>query len=237
MDIQCNSKVGTSGINGDFYYISKDQTLCVLGDGASGASPDGKTLYGKIIKAILEDSHPIFSSEWLDHLIIKINNRLIEVSQVHHKKIFGTLVVCLFKEDELLITSIGDSPSYLLNDTIQRLSKNENRYEWMIDIGHITRKEYEGYIENMHPMMWSCFTNFLPMIVPNHVIKRYRIKDQDHIFICTDGISDYLSQGEILQFIEQPQALMDLSRKRALVNKYVDDQTYIWIKRPNDESK
>ena len=35
------SIVGTSGVNGDAFYISSDKSTIVLADGASGAGADG----------------------------------------------------------------------------------------------------------------------------------------------------------------------------------------------------
>ena len=42
------SCTGSSGINGDVFYISPDNKVFILADGASGAGSDGKVLMGKI---------------------------------------------------------------------------------------------------------------------------------------------------------------------------------------------
>lgn len=47
----------------------------------------------------------------------------------------------------------------------------------MIDEGYITRHQCEGYINNMHDMMWSCFDRFIPDIVPNNIIEQYDFED------------------------------------------------------------
>ena len=43
-----NSLVGTSGVNGDSFYISPDNTVFMLSDGASGAGLEGKVIMSQL---------------------------------------------------------------------------------------------------------------------------------------------------------------------------------------------
>ena len=44
-----SSCTGSSGVNGDIYYISPDNKVFILADGASGAGEAGKVLMGKFV--------------------------------------------------------------------------------------------------------------------------------------------------------------------------------------------
>jgi len=69
----------------------------------------------------------------------------------------------------------------------------------MIDEGYIMREQYEGYINKMHSMMWSCFGRFIPDIVPNNIIEQYEIKPNDMLLLCCDGMSDWISKEKIFK--------------------------------------
>ena len=68
----------------------------------------------------------------------------------------------------------------------------------MIEDGYITRDEYEGYINQMHERMRSCFDSFLPEVVPNNVIEQYAVRQGDIFFMCCDGLSDWITPNYIL---------------------------------------
>lgn len=176
--------------------------------------------------------------EYLDKIILDINNRLIKISQERKGNVFGTILIALFHEDEFTITSVGDSPAYYSDGiTTKQVAKNPKRYEWMIERGFITKGEYEGYISNMHPMMWSCFENFIPMVVPNNKIEKVEAKIGDIIVMCCDGVSDWVSGDEIVNEIRNSELeyalkrISEISKERALLKEeYHDDITIIAIK-------
>ncbi|MDE6420585.1 MAG: hypothetical protein K2K87_08675 [Lachnospiraceae bacterium] len=119
------SMVGTSGINGDAYYISPDKTTFLLADGASGAGSEGKVLMSKLCVEVVKNN-PFFLSElspkeYLVKLIWEINNRLIAVSQEQKHYIFGTIIIGVVKDHVGTIVAIGDSPAFWIHDnTITR---------------------------------------------------------------------------------------------------------------------
>ncbi|HHY82840.1 MAG TPA: hypothetical protein GX505_09210 [Clostridiales bacterium] len=79
-----SSCTGSSGVNGDIFYISPDNKVFILADGASGAGDTGKVLMGKICietaKSFDYATSSLEAKEYADKLIWKINKCLIEVS-------------------------------------------------------------------------------------------------------------------------------------------------------------
>lgn len=236
------TQVGSSMTNGDVFYISEDNKFLMLADGASGAGADGKVLMGRIcietVKEYTFNPASMKADEYLDKLLWKINNKLIDVSQERKGKVFGTIVLALINNDVLTVTTLGDSVAYFYdgNKTVE-LARSPRGYEWMIDRGYITREDYEGYISNMHPMMWSCFNNFLPMVVPNNKIEKRTIKKGDILALCCDGISDWISIEDIVKEIQGKELeialsnIVETSKVRSLEsNNYYDDLTIVSLK-------
>lgn len=195
---------GSSGINGDVFFISYDKKVFLLADGASGAGDDGKVLMGRICIDIAKQfdysSSDLDAKEYVDKLFWKINNRLIEVSQERKSLVYGTVDIAVFDNGTLTITTLGDSPAYYFNGVeSKRIAKNQKKYEGMIDAGYITREQYQNYIYQMHEIMWCCFDYFVPEIVPNNIIEQYKVRPGDILVLCCDGLSDWVSEEKIFK--------------------------------------
>jgi len=202
-----DSIVGTSGINGDAFYISPDKTTLLLADGASGAGSEGKVNMSKCCIRNIEAEPFIQSglkpSEYIDKLIWKINGDLIEISQRNKKYTFGTLVICVIDGDRACFAAIGDSPAYLIHgDNIKQVAKTRKTYQNLIDSGLYKEENLEWHIRRLPEHMWSMFDRFIPMVVPTYSYEEIDIDRGDFIVICCDGVSDNLKPEEIHQLIE-----------------------------------
>ena len=208
MEIYANSCTGSSGINGDMYYISEDKKVIILTDGASGAGKDGKVLMEKVCVDIAKQfdylSSNLDAKDYVQYLLLKINSRLIEISQEYNKLVFGTVDIVVLDNNILTVTTIGDSPVYYYDgEEVKRVAKHPRKYEWMIGQGYITKEQYDRYINQMHPMMFSCFDIFIPTIVPNNVIEQITLKENDIVVMCCDGLSDWINENEIFELLSK----------------------------------
>ena len=235
------SLTGSSGINGDAFYISPDRKVFVLADGASGSGRDGKVIMSQTcIEAARQhdfSSMQMAPHDYVDMLFGSINLKLIELSQESHQQLFGTIIIGVLDEDTLTVTTYGDSPVYLFTDRkIKRLAKNQKRYEDLIEQGYINRSEYEGYLKYMHERMRSCFDRFLPEIVPNNIVEQHAVKQGDMLVMCSDGLSDWIMPNTIFSVlldsgVEQgTNDLMIKAKDTALASQgYFDDITAISV--------
>lgn len=199
---------GTSGVNGDSFYISDNKKVFILSDGASGAGSNGKVLMSNtcIEEAKNYDylTSKLDAKNYVDTLFWKINNKLIEISQESRQLAYGTIIIAVVDKATLTVTTFGDSPAYLMTaGKIKRVARNKKRYEDMIEDGFITTKEYEDYTKQMHERMWCCFDYFLPEVVPNNIIEQYHIEEGDMFFMCCDGLSDWILPVEIFKRINK----------------------------------
>jgi len=236
-----NSMTGTSGINGDNFYISPDNTTFLLADGASGAGKEGKvTMSAHCVNIIKE--HPfgalgLSPDAYLDTMIWKINNDLIEISQQTKTYTFGTLVLCVVHDDTAIIASVGDSPAYFIQDShIKRIAKPQKTYQGLIDAGFLTETEAESYIEKLHDYMQSMFDKFIPMVVPEYTIESIPLTADDMMMLCSDGIGDFLTPEEIKNTINPNQlensitTVMNTAKTRSIQKhqrNFYDDITAI----------
>ncbi len=208
-----SSIVGTSGINGDMFYISPDNTTLLLSDGASGAGNEGKVVMSKCCVRNI-DENPFGSSGlspkvYLERMIWKINNDLIDISQKSKTYTFGTLVICVIHNNIATFASVGDSPAYYIhNDIIKRVARTKKTYQNLIKMGLFTEEQAEEYIHQLPEHMWSMFDRFIPMVVPVYSMEEIEIESGDILAICCDGVSDYLKPEEIKQLI-RPDKLID----------------------------
>jgi len=201
------SMTGSTGINGDSFYISSDKNVFLLSDGASGAGEKGKVIMSNTCVEIAKQyDFSIFTlnpKDYVDSLFYKINNKLIEISQNSRQRLYGTIIIIVIEKDTLTVTTLGDSPAYLFSGgLIKRMAKNKLKYEDMIEQGYITRDEYDGYISQMHERMQRCFDWFIPEVIPPNVIEQYNIKQGDMFFMCSDGIGDWIAPENIMDILK-----------------------------------
>ncbi|MFA7193228.1 MAG: hypothetical protein WC131_03850 [Bacilli bacterium] len=215
-----NSVVGTSGINGDKFFISHNNNAAtlLLSDGASGAGSQGKTKMSECCVRVVKENpfDPLKQSpkDYIKQMIWKMNNELIDISQKNNNNTFGTVVICVVansncnsnnnnkKNSKATFASIGDSPAYLIhNNFIKRIAKTKRSYSNLVDMGLYTEEELEKYIHQLPEHMWSMFDRFIPMVVPSYSCEETEIYNGDIIAICSDGVSDYLQADEIMRLI------------------------------------
>lgn len=202
-----SSIVGTSGINGDMFYISPDYTTLLLSDGASGAGNKGKIEVSKccvrIVKKNPFGSSKLSPKDYINQLIWKMNNELIGISQQNKTYTFGTVVICVIYNNKAIFASIGDSPAYFIhNNFIKRVAKAKRSYQNLVEMGLYTEDELEKYVHQLPEHMWSMFDRFIPMVVPAYSIEETEVQNGDMIAICSDGVSDYLRPEEIMHLIK-----------------------------------
>ncbi len=226
-----NSHVGTSGINGDSFYISPDNTVFMLSDGASGAGSEGKVIMSRTCAETVKNT-PFFPSrlsakDYIDKMIWQINNKLIEISQSRKSLVFGTLVICAVCGDTIHIAAAGDSPAYFLhNNTAVRIAKPKKKYQNLIDLGLFSEEQLEEAVHRLPEHMWSMFDTFIPSVVPEYSYEEISLKDGDVIdCLSPEFIWENIAADNLPQSVD---TLINTAKERSLGEKgYCDDLTMI----------
>jgi len=134
-----------------------------------------------------------------------------------------------------LIGNIGDSRGYLINsERIEQVTKDDSEVQKLIDAGEITESEAKN-----HPRK-----NVITQAIGNKKtikprIETYRLKDSefDCILLCSDGVSDKISDKEIHKIVNQFDNPQDACNRIVKIinrtNTNHDNISLIVIKFPN----
>lgn len=210
--MQCYGRtvVGASGVNADSLYVSQDNKVFAVADGASGAYD--KVAAGRIctdsVQKNLYNSNMGKPADYIIKCIKEANEGLTEKSKTDGRLSFGTLTVAIIHEGLLTVGAVGDTPAFLIRgDKIIRAIKSKRRYARLIEFGVLTEEEIERIISSIPNVMWSQFDNFLPMIIPDIAIAEYEVSEDDILIICTDGISDCIENDEYVHILRSSKSL------------------------------
>lgn len=219
------SFVGTSGINGDAYYISPDQTTFLLADGASGAGSKGKVLMSNLCVEMVRNNpfslSDLSPKDYLVKLIWEINNKLITISQEQGHYIFGTIIICIVKDNIGSIIAIGDSPAFFIhNNSITQVAKTKKTYYNLVEMGLYSEQQIEQAVHKLPEHMWSMFDRFIPMVVPTYVIEEISLEKEDKIVFCSDGVSNYVQLNYIKDIISEEDLLESI---KTIINTAKDN--------------
>jgi len=107
-----------------------------------------------------------------------------------------TLVMTVCEEKEALVANIGDSRLYLIRDGISQITKDHSVVEEMVNFGVIDRE-----MARNHPKK-NVITRALGVKeTVSADFFRIVLEPQDKLLICTDGLTNMVSDEEIYRII------------------------------------
>lgn len=230
------TKAGASGINADSFYISQDRKVFAVADGASGAYD--KTAAGRICTETFEynqyNQSKIKQIDYIIKCFNEANEKLISKSREDRALSFGTLTAAVINDGIMTIGAVGDTPAYLIHgDNIIKAIAPKKRYSQLIELGILSETKIKEAISIIPNEMWSLFDSYLPMVIPDIATAEYKVNKGDILIICTDGISDYIEENELVSILRKAESLesacdmlFSLVEERCPVNK-LDDRTII----------
>ncbi len=236
MNTHVESLTGKSGINADSYFTSEENQVYVIADGASGAK--NKVLAGKICTdSVQEELKKLISLEpklFNKTCIEKANNKLIVQSQMDQGLHFGTMMMNTIRDNVLYTSSIGDSVTYLIHENeIKKITHPRKRYSVLVELGILEESAIIEAISNLPPELWSVYDYFLPMIILDLFETQTQLHINDTLVMCTDGISDWISEKQIKEVVSEEknakvcvQKILDIVNQNCQEDKR-DDQTII----------
>ena len=146
-------------------------------------------------------------ARWLVSAIQKENKEIYEEGNTHPEK-FGmgtTIVTAVILKDEMLVAHVGDSRGYIIRDqAIKQLTSDHSLVNELVKTGEIT-----SAMAQRHPKKNVLLRS---VGVPGEVdvdVSVFAVKNQDYILLCSDGLSNMLSDREIKQIILNRSTLSD----------------------------
>jgi protein phosphatase len=141
-----------------------------------------------------------------------LENKLIEIPKVITKELKNainkdssragmgtTLTAAVIQENLLKISHVGDSRAYLIrNKKISRITKDQTYIQSLLDNGEIT--ESEGKVHPQRSLLLQAIDGITESIP---VITSTEIFDNDKIVLCSDGLTNVVTDEEILEIVNQ----------------------------------
>lgn len=200
----CNVLVGYTGIPVCF----------VIADGMGGHKSGeiaSKKAVDSVCSRLLEANWEIEDIPGLlKNVISNVNRELYEFSLLNEatQGMGTTLTVSVFKNGRLYIGHVGDSRVYLVRDNaIEKLTWDHSYIEELMKNGSITKDEAANHPKKNVITRAVGYESALQ--VDTYEIN---IRENDEVLLCTDGLTNMLSEDEILEILtkeKDPQAACD----------------------------
>lgn len=223
--------------NEDYWTFDLEHQLFVLADGmgghragevASKEAAEGLCTYYKSNIANCDRSL-INSMELLFDAIYEINFSIYRMSRQYAElRGMGTTLCCvLFHSEGLIFGHVGDSRIYRLrNQHLERLTKDHSLLRELIDLGQLSEQQADEFL---YKNILTKAIGTEPSIEPS--VYTDSIQIGDIILMCSDGLTDMLSDEEIqsalleVPYEEMAQKLVD----RAIAKGGRDNVTVVLI--------
>ena len=193
-------------VNQDYVFVTETPignlpNLLVVADGMGGhrAGEYASRLAVEVLKQELEGSTEESPEAVMRNAITRANERVLEVAR-QDAKLSGmgtTLVAATVIDRTLYFANVGDSRLYLLSDDIKQLSKDHSLVQEMVRLGGINQEEAKSHPDK------NIITRAIGAKDELDIdFYEYRLKKNDMILMCTDGLSNMVEDEEMLHIVK-----------------------------------
>lgn len=183
------------------YFQNRDTLAAVVCDGMGGYN-SGDVAASIAVNNIINHLKSTLQNSDIEKEIIiafKVANDLISIkSNENNSRMGTTAALLLIKQSEFITAHLGDSRIYIVRDNkITRLTKDHSRVQQIIDEQNISIEEALK-IEDRNAITRALGVNGLSK--PD-TSKPQKVLLNDIFLICSDGLSNLVSDSEILEFL------------------------------------
>lgn len=138
---------------------------------------------------------------YLQTVIAEINETVCDLSrkQDELKGMGATLVLFVVCGNECAVLNIGDSRAYYsINGKLVQITKDNTEGQRMLDLGLLTRKELFGFPARKN------LNRYIGFAQNGYVLQAdeyYPTLDGGVVILCSDGISDFVSDARIAEIL------------------------------------
>lgn len=195
----------TRKLNQDYVFtadlpVGKLPNLYLVADGMGGHRAGGfasKYTVETIVEEVSSSSEEdVFSV--LNQAIIEANNKIRRkaAEDVSMAGMGTTLVAATIQDEMLKVANVGDSRLYLVNQEIRQITIDHSLVEEMIRMGGLDREQARNH-ENKNIITRAIGAQI--EVKPDFF--EVKLEEGDRIFMCTDGVSNMLTDEEILSIL------------------------------------
>lgn len=211
--------------SGGVYYNSSGQLLAVIADGMGGhqAGDIASEMAVSMIQDRWQKSKalkvPEETENWLAEALSDVNHEIYELaSQKEELSGMGTTVVVIINSgDFITIAHIGDSRCYIQNENgFKQITEDHSLVNELVRSGQISKEDAE-----QHPRKNIVLKALGTEEKVDADIRSLSLEYGDKLLLCSDGLTDKISNEKIFDFItteknlqEIGQDLIDLANER-----------------------
>jgi len=158
---------------------------------------------------VLESLHAALASdtpdkgaihEQLEAAVLRANEQVLEAARTENRKGMGATLTALFvRGDEAYIAEVGDSRAYLLrNGRLRQITRDQSLVQLLVDQGVMSPEEARTST-NKNVILQAVGLSSDVRVA----IARLRLRRGDRVLLCSDGVSNAISDAELLQIVAQ----------------------------------
>jgi PPM family protein phosphatase len=159
------------------------------------------------------------AEQWLKRHITDVNEKVFSYSREHQEcEGMGTTVVGAVCTDLFItVANIGDSRGYIFNESgLHQLTEDHSLVNELVRSGQISKEDAEH-----HPRKNVLLKALGTESNVSMDIKTIVFEEQDILFLCSDGLSNKVSEGELLEVVSSELSLEEKGQKLIdLANEY-----------------
>lgn len=175
--------------------------LFVVADGMGGHKA-GEYASKCAVETIVEDINTYQDTGIIKSLTMAIQHanakiRQVANSDINYQGMGTTLVTATYSDDTLYVGNVGDSRLYVIGDGIRQITTDHSLVEEMIRMGGLDREK-----ARTHPDK-NIITRAIGVVevVDVDFFEVEDLKEGDIILMCSDGLSNMLTDNEIVEIV------------------------------------
>ena len=194
------SDVGLRGNNEDAVFASS--RLLAVADGVGGAAAGEQASHLAILKMVALDNRRLvrpLETEFAD--AVADANNLISFATLYepaHTGMATTLTaVAMANDGRYLIANVGDSRTYLFRDReLIQLTRDDSLVQELIDQGALSEGDAREHPQRSVVLRVLDGGDQRPV-----VLRAVDAKVGDRLLLCSDGVTDYLTDAQVADFL------------------------------------
>ena len=191
--------------------------LLALSDGMGGAQA------GEVASAlVLESLHAALADETkdpihdqLEEAVKRANQKVFEAARTENRKgMAATLTAMFVRGDEAYIAEVGDSRAYLLRTgRLRQITRDQSLVQLLVDQGVMSAEEARTSSSKNVILQAVGLSDKVRV-----AIARLRLRRGDRVLLCSDGVSNAITDPELLQIVMQSNPRQACETMIALAN-------------------
>lgn len=199
--------------NGGIFTNQDGNRLAIVADGMGGhrAGDVASSMTVTHLQSMWEKTSGIVTAEqaeeWLKIHIHEVNKLVYERSRTNPEcdGMGTTIEAVIVTETFTTIAHVGDSRCYILNDIgFKQLTEDHTLVNELVRTGQITKEDAEH-----HPRKNVILRALGTEIEIKIDIKTIMFEEGDYLLLCSDGLSNKVSDKKMMEILESEDALED----------------------------